>query len=209
MGELKLIIPLPYYQFRIQTRRFPGVVDSHKGRETTVLVVWGNEMSARVAIAAALVHLCGCITVNAAEQCEDLDSRVRALIYELTIPVSEPSPAEIQNGKQSRLFREIEELGTNAVPSIIRNMDSRAPLQYKYIALRNPSGSGREEVRQYNPELVVDAMAAILNQLTGHHFGSIETSIIRTNELRDKTVLGWREYLRYQFHKDFPSACGK
>lgn len=46
----------------------------------------------------------------------------------------------------------------------------------------------------YGPEKVVDALAAILNQITGRHFGFIYNGA--TDAERTKTVRAWRDFLR-------------
>ena len=89
-------------------------------------------------------------------------------------------------------LQKLESLGTAAVPSLIRYMDDRRPLAESHIALCNYSPDAFELFRQYGPQAVVDALAAILNQLTGDSFGFIYNR--RTEEARDQAVRGWRIY---------------
>ena len=96
---------------------------------------------------------------------------------------------------QSRSFAELEALGKGAVPATIRWMNNRRPLAVPYISLRNDSPQAFEAVRQYGPKLTVDALAAILNQVTGESFGFIYNGASETE--RQREVNGWRTYLYY------------
>jgi len=109
------------------------------------------------------------------------------------------------DGKQARLLRELEDLGINAVPYIVARMDDRRLLPFQYIALQNKAANRFEIMRQYSPELVVDALTAVLNQTTGEHFGFLYNGA--DDSARDASVLAWREYLKHKFPKDYPYAC--
>ena len=86
----------------------------------------------------------------------------------------------------------LERLGAEAVPAIIIHMDNRAALGRESISLKNMSSNAFEGVRHYGPKLVVDALAAILNQITGENFGSIYNG--GSEAQRAHTVNGWRIY---------------
>ena len=73
-------------------------------------------------------------------------------------------------------------------------MDDRRPLPDPRISLRNKSPDAFEGIRHYGPKQVVDALAAILNQVTGQHFGFIENGA--TDEERTRTIQGWRKFLK-------------
>lgn len=92
-------------------------------------------------------------------------------------------------------FDSLEILGKKAVPSIIRLMDDRRPLPIKSIKFTNKSASSLEGVRHYSPELICDALSAILNQVTGENFGSIQNG--GSERERVRTINGWRIYLHY------------
>jgi len=62
------------------------------------------------------------------------------------------------------------------------------------ISLVNKSPHAFEGMRHYGPVRVVDAPAAILDQIAGRHFGFIYNG--GTDRERTKTVQGWRDYLR-------------
>jgi hypothetical protein len=63
------------------------------------------------------------------------------------------------------------------------------------ISIRNKSRDAFEGLRHYGPEEIVDALAAILNQITGKNFGFIYNGA--TDPGRDKTVRGWRDFLQH------------
>lgn len=93
---------------------------------------------------------------------------------------------------QMRAFKDLEDLGAGAVPAIIDLMDDRRPLGNPLITLDNPPGAF-ETHRIYGPKLVVDALAAILNQMTGTAFGpSISNG--GSEVQRQRVVDGWRIY---------------
>jgi hypothetical protein len=61
------------------------------------------------------------------------------------------------------------------------------------ISLENESPDAFEGLRHYGPEKVVDALAAILNQITGQDFGFIYNGA--TEAQRTQAVQGWRNFL--------------
>jgi len=111
-----------------------------------------------------------------------IDKQVAALI-EKTL--------EAKNEEQA--FSDLEGLECAAVPAIINRMDDRRKLPDPHISLRNKSTGTFEAIRQYGPQVVVDALAAILNQITGRQFGFIYNGA--TEVERTKTIHGWRNFL--------------
>lgn len=95
----------------------------------------------------------------------------------------------------ARAFHDLENLGPAAVPALSDLMDDRRRLGAEGIALKNPPG-GFEGHRIYRPVLVVDALAAILNQITGADFGSIANGGVERQ--RRLAVNGWRIYTDMQ-----------
>ena len=91
-------------------------------------------------------------------------------------------------------FTDLEALGCEAVPEIIRQMDDRRDLPDPRKSLRNKSPDAFEGLRHYGPRKIVDALAAILNQITGRDFGFISNGA--TEPERRKAVQGWRDFLR-------------
>jgi hypothetical protein len=94
--------------------------------------------------------------------------------------------------EQENLFERLEALGPSAVPAMIDLMDDRRPLRFHSIGLTNHAADAFEGRRLYGPELIVDAVAAILNQITGENFGFIYNGA--TDAERRAAVAGWRRY---------------
>lgn len=111
------------------------------------------------------------------------DSAVAALIEKALDPQA-----------QFRAFAELEALGCDAAPAIIRRMDDRRPLPRRGLSLSNRAPGAFEGMRHYGPVQLVDALAAILNQVTGRSFGFIYHGA--TADERTKAVKGWQDYLR-------------
>jgi len=139
-------------------------------------------------LAVALVVWTFCSLAFGQQSPTDTDKRVAVLIEKMT-----------SRSTEQQAFADLEALGCPAVPAIIEHMDDRRKLPDPYIRLTNKSPKAFEEFRQYSPEKVVDALAAILNQVTGRHFGFIYNGA--TDVQRDKTVQVWRDFL----HKTPPS----
>jgi TonB family protein len=101
---------------------------------------------------------------------------------------------EVMNEKTEQdAFDDLESMGCAAVPAIIRRMDDRRNLPEPRISLVNKAPDAFEARRFYGPEKVVDALAAILNQITGHDFGFIYNG--GTESERRSTVNRWRAFL--------------
>jgi hypothetical protein len=96
-------------------------------------------------------------------------------------------------------FEKLEDMGKIAVPYIILLLDNFNELPIKSIVLRNKSKNAFEANRQYSPKLVIDALTAILNQITGERFGSIYNGEA-TQEERILVLKGWRVYLYKLYH---------
>jgi hypothetical protein len=117
-------------------------------------------------------------------------------------PEKEPRYAEVKSlveatlsrwaWRQRRAFAKLEELGHAAVPAMIMLMDDRREVRMKAISLRNPPGFF-EGSRHYGPEVVADAIAALLNQITGEDFGTIHNGASEAH--RKAAIDGWRVYL--------------
>lgn len=93
--------------------------------------------------------------------------------------------------EQDGIFRKLEALGEQGVPAIIAQMDDRRPLAVPRITLVNNNPNAFEGLRYYGPELVVDALDAILNQITG--FGGFVVNGGSERE-RQAAVAAWRAY---------------
>ena len=114
-------------------------------------------------------------------------SEVRSLIEDMLI-----------TSKATAAYAKLEKMGIQAVPATICLMDDRRELAVKGISLENKSPKAWEAMRHYGPEVVVDVLEAILNQITGKSFGFIHNG--GTEEERASTVNGWRIYLWHLFN---------
>lgn len=123
----------------------------------------------------------------------EIDKRVAALIERM-----------VKVETEAEAFADLEALGCAAVPSTIQRMDDRRSLPDPSIELVNKSPKAFEGIRYYGPTQVVDALAAILNQVTGKHFGFIYNGA--TDEERTKTIQGWRKFLDSTPAQDFCKA---
>lgn len=94
--------------------------------------------------------------------------------------------------KQKKAFAQLEALGMAAVPAMIMHMDDRRELPVKAISLRN-SPNSFEEFRHYGPEVLADAIAAILEQVTGESFGTMHNGASEPH--RNTEIDAWRIYL--------------
>jgi hypothetical protein len=94
--------------------------------------------------------------------------------------------------QQHETFAALEKLGMAAAPAIVAQMDNRRPLVEQQISLVNHGRDAFEGIRHYGPEQVVDALAAILNQITGASFGFIYNG--GSDDERRAVVDAWRVY---------------
>lgn len=94
--------------------------------------------------------------------------------------------------QQQDVFQKLEALGRDGVPAIVAQMDDRRPLAHSSISLVNHDPNAFEGLRHYGPELVVDALDAILNQITGAG-GSVVNG--GSERERQSAVSAWRVYV--------------
>jgi hypothetical protein len=95
---------------------------------------------------------------------------------------------------QQAEFDAIVASGCDAVPSLVRHLGDNRRLPVSYIRLQNRSKDAFEAYRQYGPETVTDAVAAMLSQATGRDFGFIYNGASQSQ--RAATVAAWRRYAR-------------
>lgn len=93
---------------------------------------------------------------------------------------------------QQVLFDALIALGPAAVPAMIMQMDDDRPLANSAISLRNTATDAFEAYRHYGPKSIGEALAAILNQITGESFESTYNG--GNAEERARSVAGWRIY---------------
>jgi hypothetical protein len=137
-----------------------------------------------MAIALSLLLLT--LTMMAAAQAD----RERSIDKQVAVIIEK---AVVQKTEQ-QAFSDLEALGCAAVPAIIKRMDDRRNLPDPRISLKNKSPDAFEGMRHYGPQSVVDALAAILNQITGRDFGFIYNGA--TDGERTRTIQGWRDFLK-------------
>ncbi len=101
--------------------------------------------------------------------------------------------AQTQDEEQEA-FDSIVALGCHAVPQLVDRMDDRRKLPVRYLRLDNDFPGAFEAFRQYSPEVVTDAVAAILNQITAWDCGFIFNGA--SEEERVKVVECWRQHVR-------------
>jgi hypothetical protein len=89
-------------------------------------------------------------------------------------------------------FKQLRELGPGAVPAMVDLMDDPRRFGADSISLPNPPGFW-EASAIYEPELVVDAIATILDTIVGEDFGNIQNG--GSEEQRALAVSGWRVYV--------------
>ena len=139
-----------------------------------------EEIAKQEEIIGSKVHEKICPTVQ-------YSSEVKSLIDDMLV-----------QSKAKDAYVKLEKLGIQGVPAIICQMDDRRELAVKGISLENKSPQAWEAFRHYSPELVVDVLEAILNQITGKSFGEIHNG--GSEEERVETVNGWRIYLWHLFN---------
>jgi len=116
----------------------------------------------------------------------DTNNKIKKIIGGITNRIREQSS-----------FKKLEEYGVAGVPYIILALDDFRELPVKNISLLNKFPDAFEGIRHYGPYLVVDALAAILNQITGENFGFIYNGDDTTDEERKRCIRGWYIYLYY------------
>lgn len=94
-------------------------------------------------------------------------------------------------------FVSLEALGTSAVPYLIAHLGDMRPLPEHEISLANTSPNAFEGSRHYSPETVHDALAAMLNQITGQNFVFVYNGA--TPQERLANAEQWRAWCVTQF----------
>jgi hypothetical protein len=121
-----------------------------------------------------------------------IDEQVAALIAEI-----------LNKSTERQAVHDLQALGCAGVPAIVRQMDDRRILPEPNITLMNNYPEAFEDTISYEPKVVVDALAAILSQITGRNFGFIYNGA--SEPQRKKTIQGWRGFLR---NRPTSKPCG-
>jgi hypothetical protein len=106
---------------------------------------------------------------------------VRAALDRLTIPAQFPQAVV-----------DLCRIGKEGVPALVALMDDGRPVT-EHLVLPNAGPYAFEANRMYGPKKVVDAVAGILNHITGKSFGEISSG--DSEEERVATVRAWRAHL--------------
>src|SRR5512141_2795777 len=100
--------------------------------------------------------------------------------------------AKTQDDEQAA-FNALVRLGCPGVPAGAAYLSDERDLPFHAIGLVNEAPDAVEGLRHYGPETVGDAVAAILNQVTGQHFGFVYNGA--TPKERAECVRQWRAYI--------------
>lgn len=155
-----------------------------------------------------LICALACIVVWASAACAQtnraamsLEKRVIQIIGELALLSESAQDKEALEKRQADLLSELEQIGPSAVPHIVNHMDVRQTLAVQKMRLVNKFPGAFEGYRIYSPRQVVDALAAVLEQITGKEL-PIGADIYNgegTDADRDAVVAAWKQYLQNQF----------
>jgi hypothetical protein len=94
---------------------------------------------------------------------------------------------------QDQAFRKLEALGTAGVPYMIGHLGDVRPLpRGSHISLENKAINAIEGIRHYRPKTIHDALAAILNQVTGQSFEWVYSGA--QSDVRESNIVKWRSW---------------
>ncbi len=149
-----------------------GAAERERDRQWTILKAWKPDRS--------LPHY----------------GEVKALVAELAA-IRRPAQGndaayDEARARQNAIFVRLETLGMPAVPAIVAHLDNRRPLAVQQLALVNRPPNPIEAIRTYEPEQIVDALAATLNQVAGQNFDAIYSG--GSEAQRRSAIAAWRIY---------------
>jgi hypothetical protein len=123
--------------------------------------------------------------ISFAQKDDTIYPKVKDLVDKLVNPTT-----------QDDALRQLEALGTPAIPSIICLMNDRRPLGHRDIEFRNDFPGAFEGSRHYRGANILDALNCLLNQMTGYYFGMTtvyrDTETNDSEEIRTHVLNGWR-----------------
>ena len=127
-----------------------------------------------------------------------VQAKARAEVRGIINRIAALPPGQDSAQDQQELFDQLVAMGPQAVPSIVDLMDDCRRLPVAALSLENKSPNAFESRRHYGPALMVDALSAVLNQLTGASFGSVYNSAYDQVSEADRraVVSSWRAYSR-------------
>lgn len=129
---------------------------------------------------------------------------------ELSSKVAQLIDAATHPDLELRAFADLQALGENAIPFIISHLDDMRSLPIQQISVENHPPDAFEARAQYGAEVVHDALAAILRQMTGLDIGAFDADRppIERQALREKNRVSWSTWCRSRYpsrHAD----CGR
>jgi hypothetical protein len=98
----------------------------------------------------------------------------------------------VQPVKEANAFGQVEALGPDIVPYLVGHLSDMRPLPIREITLSNTAPDAFEGLRHYQPAVVHDALAAILNQLTAQNFVFVYNGASQAD--RQSNTAQWREW---------------
>lgn len=107
---------------------------------------------------------------------------------------------------QERALRELEEMGSSAVPFIVGHLGDVRSLAEPRMSLVNHASDVFEGLRHYSPKTVHDALSAVLNQLTGESFEFVYSGA--TAEKRASNQTRWTAWCQ-QNYRETASYCAR
>ena len=137
--------------------------------------------------------IAGCATSPSSS---DLMARkVAALVDRTTNPRTE-----------TQAFEQLESMGPDVAPYIVHHLGDARPLPIRQIDLANKSSDAFEGTRHYAPEVVHDALSAILNQVTGMSFELVYNGA--TSETRERDRVRWQAWCVRAYPAKAPVCSG-
>ena len=93
------------------------------------------------------------------------------------------------------------------MPYLVSHLGDTRPLARSEISLTNKASNSFEGLRHYSPDTVHDALAAILNQITGESFVFVYNGA--TPEEREQNRHTWGDWCRSAFPDEAEECGGK
>lgn len=128
---------------------------------------------------------------------ESLEGRVSRLVDQTT---------KSANAEQEA-FNDLKSLGRQAVPYLVGHLGDVRPLAAREISFENEAPDAFEGVRHYGPSTVHDALAAILNQITGQDFVFVYNGA--TPQGREENRRKWVQWCRTTYPDQADICNGK
>ena len=109
--------------------------------------------------------------------------------------------------RQDRAVRDLQALGSEAVPHIVGYLGDIRPLANDKITLANDTTNAFEDFRHYSPDTVHDILSAVLNQLTGQSFVFVYNGA--SAQEREDNRRKWIDWCRTEFPEKAASCNGE